>query len=296
MKRILSMILVTVLCISLFTCCTQSNEDEAQFDFSYSVERVKYTRGETIQITATVKNVSGKTYKYEGCSGNDFIPQILLYSTTNRQYQIACDPIVLPEDVVAKKIPNGESGSIVYSFQIPKDATLGSYSLTLALGKDQKEFTDILSIIELTSQNETEKYQYSTMIVSSGDSSIKPIECFLSTTQYKNGTPLIHGDGGGVYMVFSDSDTDISEFPVLVYDGNISVSTSADVTILGIYVYDTAFRLMEYKIKEIRDLTTLPSGDYLIVLLEYQDATKVNPEILDYWLNENECLFRFTIP
>ena len=150
MKRILTILIVISLCISVFAGCTQIDGDKSQFDFSYSVEKTKYIRGETIQITATVTNVSGRTYRYVGCSGNDFIPLISLYNEINgEKHYIECDPIIFPTDVVNKKVRNGESGSITYSFAIPEDAKLGNYSLTLSKGEDKKEFTDIVPVEEL---------------------------------------------------------------------------------------------------------------------------------------------------
>ena len=296
MKRILSVLCVLTLCISIFAGCTQNDGDKTQFDFSYSVEKTKYARGETIQITATVTNVSGETYRYVGCSGNDFIPFISLYNEIDgEKHYIECDPIVFPSDVVNKKVKNGESGSIVNSFVIPEDAKLGNYSITLSLGKDKKEFADILSIVELTAQNETEKYGYSSTIVSSGSNNIQPIACFLGTTQYENGEPTLNGCGDGVYRVFSDPETKISDFPVLVCDGDITATVPVNITLGRIKVYDTSFQELEYTINDFSDLTTLPYGEYLIVFSEQIDGRGCNAEIVDYWITDNENLFRLVI-
>lgn len=296
MKRILTILIVISLCISVFAGCTQNDGDKAQFDFSYSVEKTKYARGETIQITATVTNVSGKAYRYVGCSGNDFIPLISLYNEIDgEKYYIECDPIVLPTDVVNKKVKNGESGSIVNSFVIPEDAKLGNYSLTLSKGEDKKEFTDILSIVELTAQNETEKYRYSSTIVSSGNNNIQPIECFEGTTYYENGEPTTSGCGAGAYAVFEDPETKISDFPVLVCDGDITVTVPVNVTLGRIEVYDTSFQELEYTINDFSDLTALPYGEYLIVFSEQIDGRGCDAEIVDYWITDNENLFRLVI-
>ena len=148
MKRILTVLMLMSLCISVFAGCTQNDGNKTQFDFSCSVEKTLYARGEIIQITATVTNVSGKTYEYTGCSGNDFIPFISLYNEANKQYQIISEPFALPEDVVEKQIEDRESGSIVYSFVIPENAKLGNYSVVLSLGEDKKEYTNLLSVCE----------------------------------------------------------------------------------------------------------------------------------------------------
>ena len=154
MKRILSLLIVILICFSVFAGCTQNDGDKAQFDFSYSVEKTKYARGETIQITATVTNVSGRTYKYDGCSSYDFIPSISLYNSTDKQYQLAHEGIIWATDVKPKKVKNGESGVWTFEFAIPDDVKLGNYSITLSREGDRKEFTDILSIVEPTAPKE----------------------------------------------------------------------------------------------------------------------------------------------
>ena len=154
MKRILTILMVMSLCISVLVGCTQNDENKAQFDFSYSVEKTKYARGETIQITATVTNVSGRTYKYDGCSSYDFIPSISLYNSTDKQYQLAHEGIIWATDVKPKKVKNGESGVWTFEFTIPDDVKLGNYSITLSREGDRKEFTDILSIVEPTAPKE----------------------------------------------------------------------------------------------------------------------------------------------
>lgn len=296
MKRALSILIVMMMCITALAGCTQNGGDKAQFEFSYSVEKTKYARGETIQITSTVTNVSGKSYRYVGCSGNDFIPLISLYHEVNGEKQyIECDPIVLPTDVVNKKVKNGESGSIVNTFVIPEDAVLGNYSLTLSLGGDKKEFADILSIVELTAQNETEKYRYSSTIVSSGNNNIQPIECFEGATYYENGEPTTSGCGAGAYAAFEDPETKISDFPVLVCDGDIIATVPVNVTLGRIKVYGTSFQELEYTINDFSDLTALPYGEYLIAFSEQIDGRGCDAEIVDYWITDNENLFRLVI-
>ena len=284
MKRILTILIVISLCISVFAGCTQNDGDKAQFDFSYSVEKTKYARGETIKITATVTNVSGKTYKYDGCSSYDFIPSISLYNSTDNQHQLSHEGIIWASDVKPKKVKNGETGTWTYEFVISEDSKLGNYSITLSREGDKKEFTDILSIVELTAQNETEKYRYSSTIVSSGNNNIQPIECFLGTTQYENGEPTLNGCGDGVYRVFSDPETKISDFPVLVCDGDITATVPVNVTLGRIKVYGTSFKELEYTINDFSDLTALPYGEYLVVFSEQIDGRGCDAEIVDYWI------------
>ena len=269
MKKSLLTILVIAICVSALSGCAFSGE---RFDFSLSIEKEKYARGETISITAEVTNVSGMTYRYVGCSGNDFIPTILLYfdgDVDGQKYYIPCDPIVLPTDVVAKKVKNGERGSTVYTFVIPEDAPLGNYDVTLFMGKDNKEFLGVLEIVELNEQNETEKYSYSSAIISSGNSNIRPIKTFL----YRG-----PGDGLGCEGIFSDQSTDQSDFPTLVADGQITVAASQSSRIGDPIVYDLDYKRYEYSGDGWEELRLLPSGEYIVVFSEVINVGDKNNE------------------
>jgi hypothetical protein len=294
MKHTLTVLLALTLCLTLLSGCFKPSP--LKFDFSFEVEKETFTRGETVQITATVTNVSGRTYRYQGCSGNDFIPRISLYCGTEDQtYEIPCDPIVLPEDVIEKKVKSGESGSIVYSFVIPADARLGKYSLTLSYGEDTKIFGDALSVIEVTAQNENEKFDYTSTRILSGDNAIFPIKNLLNTTYYENRQPTLSGCGDGAYEIFNDSQTSLSELPVLVSNGRIEVLPPVNVLISRIRVYDINYQETEYNIQSFGELATLPTGEYLIVYVETIDGRGCDDEIKDYWITNNENLFRLVI-
>lgn len=298
MKRTLLILLAIMLCLPVLSGCAGEGANRSDFDFSYEVEKAEYTRGETVHITATVKNISGRTYRYTGCSGADFIPSIELYCQTNgdeQKYVLACDPVVFPTDEVNKQVKNGESGSYEYSFLIPEDAKLGEYSVTLSWGEESQTFSGVLKIVELTAQNETDKYAYSSVTVSSDSHSIQPIQCLFYTTQYENGEPVLEGDGDGVYRIFSDPQTDISDFPVLVSDGAVAVSVPAGSSFWGICVYDTAFQELPYSIRSFEELSGLPEGEYLIVFSEEIDGRGGDPEIQNYWMTVHEDLFRLVI-
>ena len=297
MKRIISLLILTVTCLSVLSGCGR-NCDPVRFDFSYSVEKTKYVRGETVVITSTITNVSGRAHRYVGCSGNDFIPFISLYNDADgEKYYLECDPIVLPSDVVNKKVKNGESGSIVYSFAIPEDAELGRYSLALSYGGDKKEFENVISIIELTGQNEREKYSYSSAIVGSGDNAIKPIQTLAYTTEFtKDGEPWLHGDGMGYYGVFSDPETKVSDFPTIVADGKIEVSSSSASKLGNPRVFSIDYKDYKYSYPGWNGLHFLPSGEYLVMFYENTDTRNTNPNAETYWETVYENIFRLIVP
>lgn len=297
MKRIITILIVISLCISVFAGC-QHNCDPIKFDFSYSVEKTKYARRETIQITATVTNVSGKAYRYVGCSGNDFIPFISLYNEIDgEKHYIECDPIVLPTDVVNKKVKNGESGSIVYTFPIPEDAKLGKYSVTLSYGEDKREFVDVLRVMDVTAQNEKDGITYSSATVSSFYESVKPIQTLAHTTQYgKDGEAFLYGDGMGYYGIFSDPEIKGSDIPTVVAKTEITVTVPENSKLGNPRVFGMDHEEYKYSHPGWSGLHLLPAGEYLVVFYENTDTRNTNPNADTYWLTTFENVFRLIVP
>ncbi|MBQ7922465.1 MAG: hypothetical protein IJ325_07805 [Clostridia bacterium] len=149
---------------------------------------------------------------------------------------------------------------------------------------------------ETTDVPETEKYRYSSSIVSSGENNIQPIQCMRGTTQYKNGEPVLEGCGDGVYRIFNDPETKLSDIPVLAWNGEVKVSVPVNVQLGYIKVYSTDYEELEYSIKSFSDLSALPYGEYLVVFAEQIDGRGCDAEIEDFRITDNECLFRLVIP
>ena len=299
MKRTLIALVTFTVCLSAVCSCFsfQTNPSSPQFDFSLSLEKDTYTRNDTIYITATVTNVSGKTYRYQGCSGNDFIPRISLYSGTGEQkYEISCEPIVLPTDVVDKKVKNGESGSAVYRFVIPANAPLGNYSVTLSLGEDRKEFSNVLSVLELTAQNEFENYTYTEVTITSGGESIHPRTAMLGVSYLKNEKVYSEDCGGGLDRVFYHFEEQFYKLPTLVYNGDLSLSAPDNTVVGHFYVYVDGESPHLYAFETVEDLATLPKGEYLIRYIEQIFSETIVKDGDEYYSrDDNESMFRFVI-
>lgn len=298
MKRILAFALIVWLCISALAGCANQENHPAKFTFSHEVEKSTYTRGETVKITATVTNVSGRAYRYTGCSGNDFIPMISLSCASDPQYQLAFEPFALPTDVVEKKIEDGESGSMTYSFVIPEDARLGSYNLTLWLGESKQEFSAVLSVVELTSQNENEKYTCGSALINVGDAYVRPIQTLVFTNEYaQDGQELLCGDGMGSYGVFSDPSTKLTDFPTLVASGKVTATLPANVDRGNPHIYDTNFKeVQQYSSPGWNGLHLLPAGEYVVVFPVTTDSRDSGPEEQTYWITRYENIFRLIVP
>lgn len=296
MKRTLLVFLALMFCFSAFAGCTESNTEDLKFEFSYEIKESTYLRGEKISITATVKNVSGKTYRYTGCSGNDFIPQISLHTGSGEeQYSILPDPIVLPTDVVEKKVKNGESGSIVYSFQIPDDAKFGRYSITLSFGESKQEFVNVLKITEVTSQNDTGIFGYCTTVISCDGQEINPIETLVYTNEYSmSGESLLCGDGNPFWVIFSQSGAKLSDIPTIVANEKIEILPPEHSTIGSPDIRDTKYNKLKLS-SSWDELHLLPEGEYLISFNEKTDSRNYKENAETYWITMYENVFRLVI-
>ncbi len=296
MKKI-SIILALIMLVGILTACFDGAQDKPTYEFSYEIEKTEYLRGEEIQIKTYVKNISGRAQKYMGCSGNDYIPWAELYYLTDdgasggnlEEY----NALQFPCDEVEKTIKKGAVGSHTYVFKIPTDAVCGEYSLKLWRGDDSQVFENILRVTDTTSQNENEKYQYSSITVSSGGKTVNPIRtgtsCYI---QHADGTFAIGCDGMGVWQYFRD-DTDVSTFPLLVYEGGLGVEIPEYTKITRTSIYGLNYEELHSDFS-VRELDYLPAGEYLVVFSVSYDTKPRNPDAYEQYSYQD--FFRLSVP
>ncbi len=304
MKK-LSIILVLIMLVGLFSSCEgigdsslEDSEKNKIFEFSYEIEKSEYLRGEEIQIKTYVKNISGRAQKYMGCSGNDYIPWAELYYLTDdgayggnlEEY----NALQFPCDEVEKTIKKGAVGSHTYVFKIPTDAVCGEYSLKLWRGDDSRVFENILRVTDTTSQNENEKYKYSSITVSSAGKTVNPIRtgtsCYI---QHADGTVAIGCDGLGVWQYFRDDDTDVSTFPLLVYEGGLDIEIPEYTKITRTSIYGLNYEELHSDFS-VRELDYLPAGEYLVVFSVSYDTKPRDPNAYEQYSYQD--FFRLTVP
>lgn len=295
MKK-LSIILSLIMLIILFPSCV-ADDGKPDFEFFYEIEKTEYLRGEEIRIKASVKNISGRKLKYTGCSSYDYFPMAELYFLNDEGEhggKIDFEPMMFTTDVVEKKIEKGEVGSYTYIFKIPANAVCGEYSLKLWCGDDSRVFENVLRINAVTSQNENSEYEYSTIAVSSGGKTIKPIRMLV-------GGSVWHADGSGMVCdgvgagKFMGKEHLLSTIPLLVCDGGISVEVPEYNEIQGVAIYDLEWeRLNGYNNTSLRELDYLPAGDYIVVFSVRYDTKPRDPS--EYERYDYDDLFRLTVP
>ncbi|MBQ1195105.1 MAG: hypothetical protein IIX44_02555 [Clostridia bacterium] len=304
MKK-LSIILVIIMLVGLFASCEgigdsslEGKEKNKIFEFSYEIENTEYLRGEEIRINAYVKNISGRTQKYTGCSGNDYIPVPELYWLTDDGEvggELIYEPLVFPCDVKEKKIKRNAIGCQTYVFVIPDDAVCGAYSLKLSRGEDSRVFEDVLRITDISSQNENEKYQYSPVTVSSGGASVNPIRVGTSCQiQYADGTFALGCDGLGVWRYLGERDTDLSTFPLLILEDEPQLTLPENTRLEGIRVYDLNAEEIGGYYSSLGHLATFPAGEYVVVIKAVYDTSAFSQT--EYEISYYDDFFRLSIP
>ena len=289
MKK-LSILLVLIMIISLFSACARNYE----FEFTYESDQTVYLVGETVNITAKVTNVSGRTYRWKY---GPFVPGVRLYPQLDDG--TLGDPLeqspylaieYAPENHKAK---NGESGETTVSFPIPEDAHIGKYTVVLYFDGYEKVFADAINVIRPTEQNENEKYRYSSIAVAIGDEGIHPIKCVLGSTHYVNGEARESGCSDGVWYLFSNPEIDPNDFPTLVLNGKIDLYVPTHIT----YNERPALYDMNYEWidcgGDFEGLSELPEGEYLVVFSEYESGEADNPQ--DYWKTHWENVFKLIV-
>ena len=148
-----------------------------------------------------------------------------------------------------------------------------------------------------TAQNDTGKYAYSSVVISSDGGHIQPIHCFLSTELYENGEVTLNGSGGGAKHVFSDPETKISDFPTLVANGEVTATSPENARFGNPSLYNVNYEFnAEYSNLAWSELHLLPAGEYIVVFGEYGDTRNTSEETETYWTFSFENVFRLIVP
>lgn len=290
MKK-LSFLLIIIMLLGTVTSCVESGE---KFEFTCESDRTVYLVGETVKITATVTNISGRTYRW---TYGPFHPAVRLChqlddGTLGEEIQqfpyLAIE--YAPENHKAK---NGESGEVTVSFPIPEDAHIGKYTVVLYFDGYEKVFPEAIKVIRPAEQNENEKYRYSPITVAIGEVGIHPIKCALSGSHYVNGEERETGCSDGVWYLFNNPETDPNDFPTLVLNGKVEIYASTHLS----YnerpaLYDMNYEWIEYG-GDFEGLSSLPAGEYLVVFSEYESGEADSPQ--DYWTSHWENVFKLIV-
>lgn len=161
---------------------------------------------------------------------------------------------------------------------------------------EQYDYDDIFRLTVPSKSAEKNEYRYSSVMIQSGDFDISPIQCMLWVEEHKKGESL-SGDGFGVSQIINSKE-DHTDFPTLFYKGNLQVYPPVNVNLYTakVQVYDTDYNELKFSFDRIEDIRDLLPGEYLIVFREVIDGSGCDPDITEYTVSCNECIFKFIVP
>lgn len=142
MFRITLPLLTLLLCVLLCACSTE------QFELSYSAESDTVRTKEAVRITATVKNVARRAYRYEGAESDFRADAELFYEASDgKTVRIHHEPAPSTTDTNRHTVESGRAVSYTYTFVIPDSVPDGTrLSLRLSFLSYSRVCPDVLTV------------------------------------------------------------------------------------------------------------------------------------------------------
>lgn len=245
------------------------DNSRSNFEFSYEIDRKKYERGETFEIVATVKNVSGKDHVYMGSYG-EFRASVRLYcpSYGEEEYCIYPEDTGMTNEYREYVVPNGESRKVTYVFRIPMDAPLREYSLELSYNGESKIFNSAVVVDKLEN---VDIYNSTGIKVKYADNELSPASGFVYESFSNDVTGEgFEADGGGAWHYFREIDnwgTDGFLPEAVIRSGDkVEVEVPDDKSLIFIFYMAVGEEYNNDKKITAEGLSTLPKGEYYVVI------------------------------
>lgn len=139
MKKTIHILLVTLILIMALSSCGSE-----KISFSYEIKDMKqvYQPGEKFTVVSTINN-EGHTITGTGSSSSVFRSGVYIFCG---DYSLEVEPFADTCDEVTAKLKNGESKSCEYTFIIPEDAPVGSYSISISYNGESQVFENVFEI------------------------------------------------------------------------------------------------------------------------------------------------------
>lgn len=174
---------------------------ERDFELTYRSERTKFLRGESFELTATVKNTTGNDHTWTGSVG-EFRAEAILFIELDGGETYYLDHIAYPmtEEYRRYTVSNGISREVTYTFEIPEDAPEGYYKVLLSYGEEKLIAGGRFAIFE---EPRVDINNLSQITVSCGGETISTATGLVGESYYNDNTgEAYEADGAGAYQYF----------------------------------------------------------------------------------------------
>lgn len=246
-----------------------------RFDLTYTCQRTSVLRGESIEIVATVTNISGEDHTWVGSYG-EYRAEAVLYIELDggETYRIEHDGIPMTEEYQRYTASNGESRDTHYTFNIPEDAPEGYYRLRLSY---QDAGVSTGTVFGIFDEPDVEVKNYSGITVTRVGASVTPATSLVGESYCNDITgEAYEADGMGAYYYFSSIEywgTDSFLPELMIYKGDgIKVISSKSNGSFGMYCVRVGddFNRSESLIY-LDGTESLPVGEYYFVICSSEE-------------------------
>ncbi|MBQ7378309.1 MAG: hypothetical protein IJW70_01365 [Clostridia bacterium] len=217
-------------------------KDQEPLHFYYlpSVASSPPTLGGRIVITVGMTNVSDQEIVFEG-SWSDFVPKakLLAKSSIYVAHEILPEPNDSTTEIAEYYFYPGESREVTYVFNIPEQAPVGAYDLTVSFGEYSYTFEEFVSVTELSTQVVFTSFMYDEFVYTLSTQQCEQFASMLERAERIADAPALDCDSSGtVGGIHFDYD---SESGVLLMSGCTYTLTEQDRLKLNAMVSGTVF-------------------------------------------------------
>lgn len=270
------------------------------FELTYRCERSGFLRGESIELTTTVTNMTGEDHFWTGSFGEYRAEAVLFIRLDGGEtYYIEHNGFPMTDKFLHYVAEAGESREVTYVFDIPKDAPEGYYSIQLSYLDETQTVNGVIGIFE--SPN-VDVRNMSGVLISNppNGATIAPASGMVCESYYNEVTgEAYEADGMGAYYYFMSIESwkGDSFLPhiSMVEGGDLSISAPNSLGTPGIYyvkVGDDFSKGESYVYPQDR-FASIPAGEYYVVISSRYKYVSVDGKESRYTAYED--VFKLTV-
>ncbi len=270
---------------------------ENECDLRFRIDKESFITGETIVLTASLLNISGRDIKYTGYI-EDLTPSVSVYPDGQPDKALSSHPFPAYDQLPQERVLSAYGRNrTFYAFPIDRTVPGGSYTVELTCGDLKEVYTAAFSIIE-AEIDIAPPLGEGDLYVESGSGRVTP-RAFAIGGEIYDGDSIAIGCGAGAGMFFDDSESRPSQLPLLV---GYYLKTNLPAGYSGFSSY-TLFNTENRHYYNISSASAeedvyriLPAGDYIVSYSGAYDSRLGDESLTSYEKSSSDYLVRLVVP
>ncbi len=326
MKKLVCLLISIFLTLSLFSCVDRRGSDdttlgclllppetegqpldpivcegvpevsEKECDLRFRIDKESFITGETIVLTASLLNISGRDIKYTGYI-EDLTPSVSVYPDGQPDKALSSYGFPAYDQLPQERVLSAYGRNrTFYAFLTDRNTPAGSYTVELTCG-ELKEIRPAAFSISYVDGDMRPPLTETDLYIESGSGRVEP-RAFHHGSEIYDGDSIAIGCGAGAWMFFDDSDSYLHQLPLLVgyhLKANLPAGYSgfANYTLFNTenrHYYNISSAAAEdvYRI--------LPAGDYIVSYSGGYDSRLGDETLTKYEKTSSDYLVRLLVP